>query len=143
LLSGSWPPLPRTSFVIPAYARERSPLRDEPNVRAACADPKETVVCFPRNCDSVGFYLERADLRSTRSKFVHLLVADLLTRPRTVVLFTHRHSLEALRFALPPDLQMTPIASFRNTDGGWLSKLIGDSPWGLCDMAVIERATPR
>ena len=77
-----------------------------PELRAACADPAVTVCCYPRNCDSAAFYLGRDDLRSTRSKFVHLLVADLLSRERTVVLFTHRHSLEALKPALPPDLRV-------------------------------------
>jgi 4-amino-4-deoxy-L-arabinose transferase-like glycosyltransferase len=128
--------------VIPMYAKERSPLREEALVRAACADPKVAVVCYPRNCDSVGFYLQRDDLKSTRSKFVHLLVADLLTRPRTVVLFTHRHSMEALKFALPPDLKMTPVADFRRTDSGWLNKLVGETPWGLCDIAIVEKIGP-
>lgn len=130
-------------FVIPKYATERSPLREEALVRAACADPNVAVVCYPRNCDSVGFYLERDDLKSTRSKFVHLLVADLLTRPRTVVLFTHRHSMEALKFALPPDLMMTPVADLRRKDGSWISKLVGETPWGLCDIAVIEKVSTK
>ncbi len=129
-----------TNFIVlPVYAKERSPMRDEAVMHAACADPNVAVVCYPRNCDSVGFYLERADLKSTRSKFVHLLIADLLTRPRTIVLFTHRHSIEAIKPALPPELRLTPIANFRRTDGNWLSKIIGDTPWGLCDIAVIER----
>jgi hypothetical protein len=114
------------------------------DVRSACADPAVTVCCYPRNCDSAAFYLGRDDLRSTRSKFAHLLVADLLTRERTVVLFTHDHSLAALKYTLPPDLRITRAVSFRRRVPGpaWLTKLIGETPWGLCDLAVIERTRP-
>jgi 4-amino-4-deoxy-L-arabinose transferase-like glycosyltransferase len=124
---------------VPWYALQRSPLREAAVVRHYCADPATAVVCYPRNVDSVGFYLGRDDLKSTRSKHVHLLVQDLLGRPRTVVLFTHRHSLEALRFALPKELTLTKVADFRTDRGGWLGKLVGDVPWGLCDIGVVER----
>src|SRR5437588_982928 len=43
----------------------------------------------------------------------HLLVADLLSRDRTVILFTHNHSLAALKDALPPDLRITKEVTFR------------------------------
>jgi len=66
LLFRPMPASDRRCATKPMCAR-RAPIRRRPS----CG--------FPRNCDSVGFYLERADLRSTRSKFVHLLVADLLT----------------------------------------------------------------
>ena len=58
-----------------------------------------------------------------------------------MVLFTHRHSYEALRPTLPPQLHITEMKSFRrkDTENGLLDKLIGETPWGLCDMAVIER----
>jgi len=130
------------AVVLPWYAQERSPMREAAVVRAFCGDPAVAVVCYPRNCDSVGFYLGRDDLKSTRSKHVHLLIKDLLSRPRTVVLFTHRHSLEALRFALPKELKLTPVADFRRRDG-WLPKLIGETPWGLCDIGVVERSAAR
>jgi 4-amino-4-deoxy-L-arabinose transferase-like glycosyltransferase len=128
------------AIALPWYAHERSPLREADVVRQFCADPAVTVVCFPRNCDSVGFYLGRDDLKSTRSKHVHLLIQDLLSRRRTVVLFTHRHSLEGLRHALPKELTLTQVADFRRR-GGWLPKLIGETPWGLCDIGVVERRT--
>jgi hypothetical protein len=113
-------------------------------LRAACAGPSVAVCCYPRNCDSAAFYLGRDDLRPTRSKFAHLLVEDLLKRDRTVVLFTHRHSLAALKYALPPDLRVARAVSFRRDVPGpaWLSRLVSDTPWGLCDLAVIERTRP-
>jgi 4-amino-4-deoxy-L-arabinose transferase-like glycosyltransferase len=135
-----------TNYVaLPWYAALRSPLgAPAAELRAACADPAVAVCCYPRNCDSAAFYLGRDDLRPTRSKFAHLLVEDLLTRERTVVLFTHRHSLAALKFALPPDLRVARAVSFRRDLPGpaWLTRLLGDTPWGLCDLAVIERTRP-
>ncbi len=133
------------AVVLPWYAWQRSPLGPpETVVRELCGDPKVPVCAYPRNVDSVAFYLGRDDVRPTRSKFAHLLVADLRERPRTVVLFTHRHSLEAFKFALPPDLRVTREVSFRRRLPGpaWLTAVVGDTPWGLCDIAVIERADP-
>jgi hypothetical protein len=123
---------------LPWYAAHRSPMADPEPVRRACADPRVPVVCYPRNCDSVAFYLGRDDLRSARSKYAVDLVADMLQRPRTVVLFTHRHSLEALRYALPSELRVTDVVEFKRPAGG-LEKLVGDTPWGLCHLAVVER----
>jgi hypothetical protein len=114
-------------------------------LRMLCGDPTTAVCCYPRSCDSAAFYLGRDDLHPTRSKFVHLLVEDLLSRDRTVVLFTHNHSLAALKHALPPDLRIAREVSFRRAAGlapAVLTPLIGDTPWGLCDAAVIERTRP-
>src|SRR4029079_2775320 len=76
-------------------------------VLALCADRDTRVVCYPRNCDSVAFYLGRDDLQSYRSKETPALIRFLLDQPRAVVLFTHRHSLKGLRAVLPPDLHLT------------------------------------
>jgi hypothetical protein len=134
------------SLVVPWYAAHRSPMgAPATEVRAACGDPATVVRCYPRECNSAAFYLGRDDLRSTRSKFVHLLIADLLTRERTVVLFTHRHSYQLLAESLPPELTIAHSASFRRRLPGpeWLTQLVGDTPWGLCDLAVIHNSRPR
>jgi 4-amino-4-deoxy-L-arabinose transferase-like glycosyltransferase len=131
------------TVILPWYADFRSPMGGRANeLRTLCGDPNTVVCCYPRSCDSAAFYLGRDDLRPTRSKFVHLLVAELLSRPRTVVLFTHNHSLAALKDALPPDLRITREVSFHRRVPGpnWLTSLVGETPWGLCDVAVIERA---
>jgi 4-amino-4-deoxy-L-arabinose transferase-like glycosyltransferase len=109
-------------FVVPEMARLRSPMSDPEIVRAHCADRAVPVRCYPRNLDSVAFYLGRDDLRSYRSKQAHLLIQELLEQPATVVLFSHRHSLQGLSGMLPPALRVS-----------WAA------PLGLCDMAVIER----
>jgi hypothetical protein len=67
-------------------------------------------------------------------------VEELLNRPRTVVLFTHRHSLATFKEVLPPRLRIVEAATLRRGRAYSLAeKLAGDSPWGLCDLAVIER----
>jgi 4-amino-4-deoxy-L-arabinose transferase-like glycosyltransferase len=130
------------SCALPWYADIRSPMgAPEAELRRMCTDPSTVVCCFPRGCDSAAFYLGRDDLRPTRSKFVHLLIADLRTRDRTVILFTHNHSLAGLKDALPPDLRISYEVTFRRTIAcsDWLTQLVGETPWGLCDAAVIER----
>jgi 4-amino-4-deoxy-L-arabinose transferase-like glycosyltransferase len=130
---------------LPWYAEQRSPMGAPATVlQELCADPATAVCCYPRSCDSAAFYLGRDDFRPTRSKFVHLLIADLLSRERTVVLFTHNHSLAALKHSLPPDLRVTREVSFRRRLPGpaLLTTLIGETPWGLCDVAVIECSRP-
>lgn len=133
------------SFALPWYAEQRSPMgAPAADMRALCGDPTTAVCCYPRNCDSAAFYLGRDDLTPTRSKFVHLLVQDLLSRDRTVVLFTHNHSLAALKPALPPDLRIAREVSCRRKVAGpaFLTTIVGETPWGLCDIAVIERTRP-
>jgi 4-amino-4-deoxy-L-arabinose transferase-like glycosyltransferase len=130
------------SVALPWYADLRSPMGGpEAELRALCSDPEITVCCYPRGCDSAAFYLGRDDVQPTRSKFVHLFIKDLRSRDRTVVLLTHNHSLAALKDALPPDLRITHEVTFRRKVPGpaVLTTLVGETPWGLCDLAVIEK----
>jgi 4-amino-4-deoxy-L-arabinose transferase-like glycosyltransferase len=134
--------LAANAIILPWYAQLRSPMGIQAaDMQELCADPSTAVCCYPRSCDSAAFYLGRDDLRPTRSKFVHLLVADLLTREKTVILFTHNHSLAALKDALPPELRITKEVTFHRRVPGpkWLTPLIGETPLGLCDAAVVER----
>ncbi len=129
-------------YVVPWYAQQRSPMVDPATIAQYCGDPKAAIVCFPRNVDSVAFYMQRDDLRHIRTKESQKLVEDMLTRRRTVVLFTHRHSLATLKEVLPPRLKITQTTTLQRPPQGAsiADKLMGDSPWGLCDLAVIERA---
>jgi hypothetical protein len=110
-------------------------MRWSEQVARQCSDPQTPVICYPRNCDSVAFYLGRDDLRSFRSKQTPAMIRYLLGQPRAVILFTHRHSLEALRQVLPPELRLvdeTPLCA---------SAKLG--PEGMCYLAVVERRSPR
>ena len=110
-------------LVIPHYARQRSPIDRLEELRASC-DTGMPVVCFPRNVDSVAFYLGRTDFRTYRSKQLPDLVQALEQQPHTLVLFGHRNSPETLKLHLPPHLRM-----------------VDRKPLGICEMAVIERIT--
>ncbi|MBY0523224.1 MAG: phospholipid carrier-dependent glycosyltransferase [Gemmataceae bacterium] len=115
---------------LPWYAEHHSPFR-EPEVVERYCEPGTPVVCYPRNCDSVAFYLGRDDLRTYRSKQTPQLIHYLETQPRTVLLFTHRHSMDALRQVLPPQLCMTDATPLCGSARPGIE--------GLCYMAVVKR----
>jgi hypothetical protein len=135
------------NVALPWYAGYRGPLAQMGELRRECEDRGTPLVCYPRSCDSVGFYAGREDLRTFRSKQTHLLVYDLQQRPRTVLLLTHRHSLQALRHALPPELQVTGekhlgLGELPGVPSGLSQSLtwfLGETALGLCDVVVIER----
>ena len=164
LVSGSWrlsrtPPLiAAASFVVllgthlvvvPWYAAYRSPMCRADDVRRYCSDRSTPVVCYPRDCDSVSFYLHRDDLRSYRSKEIEDLRALVRAKPRTIILCTHRHSLKGLKELLPPEVCVVEsvhcgLADMPNVPGSVmkpLAKLMGETALGLCDVAVIGPRT--
>jgi 4-amino-4-deoxy-L-arabinose transferase-like glycosyltransferase len=135
---------------LPWYAKFRSPFSRETEVIRHCAGAP--VVCYPRSCDSLGFYLSRDDLQTFRSKDTPALIEQCKQQPRTVVVFTHRHSLETLRQVLPTDQlcltdEMPLFDSARAGLDGWkylLSKSpLGDgtrdSKEGTCYLAIVRR----
>jgi 4-amino-4-deoxy-L-arabinose transferase-like glycosyltransferase len=123
---------------LPWYARERSPMGRPELVERFVNDPNTVVVTYPRDCNSVAFYTGRSDLQTVRTKNVNQFIVDSHFRPRTVVLFTHAHSLASFREALPPTLRVTETVSLRRKGKTLVDKLLGGSPWGLCDIAVLE-----
>jgi 4-amino-4-deoxy-L-arabinose transferase-like glycosyltransferase len=144
---GTFMVLAATHYVAcPWYAAYRSPVGRPDEVCRLCGDKATTVVCYPRNCDSVAFYLGRDDLRSYRSKSIEDLRYLVRVRPRTVILCTHRHSLHGLRQLLPPDVRIVEEVPFglANLPGvpprlmKVLIELMGETALGLCDIAVVE-----
>lgn len=117
---------------IPRYAEFHSPWSDPENVTKYCQDRSVPVICYPRSCDSVAFYLGRDDFRSYRSKDTPQLLEFLLQQPRTVILFSHRHSLEGLRQVLPAQLR---IGDERPLSGSLRSLTKPE----MCHMAVVHR----
>jgi hypothetical protein len=132
--------------VLPWYAEYRSPMHREDEVRRLCGDRDTAVACYPRNCDSVAFYLGREDLRAYRSKEIEDLRALVRARPRTVILCTHRHSLQGLRQLLPPEvcvvdevrLELTNLPGVPKRLRRPLALLMGETALGLGDVAVVE-----
>jgi len=109
-------------IVIPYFARQRSPMNHPDTVHAWCDDPHVPVLCFPRNVDSVAFYLGRDDFRTYRSKEMEEMLQAMATQPRTVILFAHRNSPQTLARHLPPHL-----------------RVVDRKTLGLCEMAVVEK----
>jgi 4-amino-4-deoxy-L-arabinose transferase-like glycosyltransferase len=133
--------------IVPWYANYRSPLPHWEEVAETCGDPETPVLCYPRQAHAIAFYLKREEMPSFRSKEVHLLCAKLRKHPRTVVLLTHRHSLQALCQALPPELRVVHATRFALASPRWMGRryrhafvrLLGETALGVCDLAVIER----
>jgi 4-amino-4-deoxy-L-arabinose transferase-like glycosyltransferase len=125
-------------FGMPWYARERSPYGRPELVKRFVDDPDTTVLCFPRNCDSLAFYMNRSDMRNVRTRDVNQMFVDCHHRARTVILFTHNDSLAGFKETLPPSLGIVEEVSLRRKYGqGTLDKLFGSTPWGLCDVVVV------
>ncbi|MDB5311430.1 MAG: glycosyltransferase family 39 protein [Gemmataceae bacterium] len=123
---------------VPWYAKERSPFGRPDLVGRFVTDPDTTVVCFPRNCDSLAFYTGRSDFAPVPTKETNQLMVACHHRPRTVILFTHSDSLAGFRNTLPPSLEIVEAVSLKRKYGGSaLDKLFGSTPWGLCDVAVV------
>ena len=130
----------------PWYAAYRSPMQRADEVRRLCADPSVPVACYPRDCDSVAFYLGRDDLQSYRSNAIDKLRKLVREQPRTVILCTHRHSRQQLHQLLPPEVRIVEEvhvgleelpgvpAPFRKG----LAILMGETALGLSDLAVVE-----
>jgi 4-amino-4-deoxy-L-arabinose transferase-like glycosyltransferase len=117
---------------IPWYARFHSPMSQPNEVRQYCGDPATPVVCYPRNCDSVAFYLGRDDLRNYRSKETPALIEFLVRQPRTILLFTHRHSPDSLRHALPAGMCLTGLVPISRS---WANAFRTE----FCYMGIVER----
>src|SRR5262249_9311739 len=66
------------------------------------------VVCHPHRCDSVSFYLERQDIRSYSRDERDRLIADLRSRPETIVFVTSAHALDELLTLLPESMEFMP-----------------------------------
>lgn len=117
-------------LAIPWYARHHSPMGRAADTIRELGGPDTPIVCYPRPCDSVAFYLGREDLRSYRSKDTNYLILALQQQPRTLLLFTHRHSHRALRTLLPKELHIVQEAPlFGSTRLG---------PEGDCYYALVE-----
>ena|ERR1043166_2233658 len=91
------------------------------DMQATCGDPNVPVICFPRNVDSVAFYVGRSDFQTFRSKEIDALVHELGENTRTVILFGHRNSPATLERNLPAHL-----------------RLVERRRMGLCEIGVVE-----
>jgi len=120
---------------IPWYAEFHSPMSRPDEVRRFCSG--HPVVCYPRPCDSVAFYLGRDDFSSYRSKETKNLLHFLQDQPRTTIIFTHRHSPDGLNSVLPAaHLRMKDLTPICRSWAGFFQL-------EECKMAVIEKQNDR
>jgi 4-amino-4-deoxy-L-arabinose transferase-like glycosyltransferase len=133
---------------LPWYARFHSPMSRPEVVFRYCESTP--VACYPRNCESAGFYLGREDLHLFRGKEAPELIEFCKTSPRTVILFMHRHSLQEIRRTLPPGLTLTdevPLFDSAKANVEGVNHLLRSSLWdgsrdgsaSQCFMAVVRR----
>jgi len=122
---------------LPWYAEQRSPF-GRPDLVARFVTEPGAVVSYPRNCDSLAFYAGRADFDRVRTKDTNQRMVDCHHREKTVILFTHRDALAGFRNTLPPSLEIVETVSLRRSTGvGLVDRLVGSTPWGLCDVVVV------
>jgi 4-amino-4-deoxy-L-arabinose transferase-like glycosyltransferase len=95
--------------LLPGYYRKfsfRAELRS-PAVSVHRADA--AVICYPHLWDSVTFYLGHDDVRAYGPSNRNLLIADLCSRPESVLMVKSGHVLNDLLRALPDSLEFVPI----------------------------------
>jgi 4-amino-4-deoxy-L-arabinose transferase-like glycosyltransferase len=135
--------------LVPWYADYRSPLRQWPELARHCGNRRTPVVCYPRMCHSVAFYLGREDVTWYRSKEIDQLRQALRQQPSTVMLLSHRHSYQALQQALPPEFDLRreahfglpPVPGLPPSLGRSLAKSMGETALDLADLVVVQRRT--
>jgi dolichol-phosphate mannosyltransferase len=94
---------------LPAYHR-RFALRGQVRLhQSLVADGRTPVVCYPHRWDSVSFYLRSNDVRVYTPERQAQLVADLRSRPRTLVFVKSERYLDDLLSALPASLVFVPF----------------------------------
>jgi 4-amino-4-deoxy-L-arabinose transferase-like glycosyltransferase len=138
------------NVVLPWYAGYRAPAGRLAELKNYCEDRQTPLICYPRNCDSLAFYVARDDLRCYRSKEVNQLIVNLQRQRRTILILTHRHSLQFLSYALPPELRvveqrhfgLSPLGGLPEALAQNLTWIMGETSLGLCDLAVIENRKP-
>jgi 4-amino-4-deoxy-L-arabinose transferase-like glycosyltransferase len=104
--------------LLPGYARKfsmRAQVRPNQNLSA---DPNIPVICYPHGWDSVSFYLRRNDVRVYPPARRQALIADLRSRPKTLVFVKSERYLRELERALPASLEFVPCGRQGNVTAG-------------------------
>jgi 4-amino-4-deoxy-L-arabinose transferase-like glycosyltransferase len=95
--------------LLPGYYRKFS-LRTE--LRSAAVSihrSRSTVICYPHLWDSVTFYLGHNDVRAYGPPDLNSLIADLRSRPESVLMVKSGHVVNDLLRALPDALEFVPV----------------------------------
>jgi dolichol-phosphate mannosyltransferase len=89
----------------PAYNRQYALRSDLRKQLALMHDRSASVACYPQRWDSVSFYLPRADVKVYHSDERARLLADLRTRPETLLLVKSGRALREVLDDLPGSVE--------------------------------------
>jgi hypothetical protein len=106
-------------YLQPAYNRQFA-LRDQLPSEAALAARGAPVVCYPLRWDSVSFYLPHADVRVYTREQRHQLLADLRSRPRTLLLVKSGKVFEEFLRDLPDSVDFMTHSRAGIVTAGWV-----------------------
>jgi len=104
--------------LLPGYARKFSIRAQVRPNRVMSKDPNIPVVCYPHGWDSVSFYLRRNDVRVYSPDRRQALIADLRSRPQTLVFVKSERYRRELERALPASLEFVPCGRQGNVTAG-------------------------
>jgi hypothetical protein len=93
--------------LLPRYARQYS-LRGVVRRHANTTEGRLPIASYPRQWDSISFYLERDDIRVYSPERCDELVADLRSRPQTLVFVKTERWLSQLLKRLPAAMEFVP-----------------------------------
>jgi dolichol-phosphate mannosyltransferase len=106
-------------FLQPAYNRQFA-LRDSLCSHAVIAEKGQlSIACYPQRWDSVSFYLPQADVRVYTRGQLRQLLADLHTRPETLLLVKSGSHLDELVRELPYSIEFLRPDHLSPVTAGW------------------------
>jgi hypothetical protein len=104
----------------PAYNRQYA-LRDPLRTRAVLAEKgRLTIACYPQRWDSVNFYQPQADVSVYTRDQRRQLLADLQSRPRTLLLAKSGKTFEELLRDLPDSVEFAVSGRPGLVTAGWV-----------------------
>lgn len=109
-------------YLQPAYNRQfalRAPLR---SITVLAERGHLSIVCYPQRWDSVSFYRPQVEVRVYTRQQRRQLLADLLSRPRTLLLVKSGKVLEELLRELPDSIEFTAHGRPGLVTAGWVSR---------------------
>jgi hypothetical protein len=95
--------------LLPGYYRKFSLRAELRSPSVASHRSHAPVICYPHLWDSVTFYLGHHDVRAYDLPDRNSLIADLHSRPESVLMVKSGHVLNDLLRALPDSLEFVPI----------------------------------
>lgn len=108
-------------YWLPVYSEQFSV---EAVVNDARSSATETpIVCYGHGWDSIGFYLERDDVRTFLGPGREAIATELAKHPRTIVFISTRRDGGDFSDRLPDGMRYVPLASSRQANVGIVERI--------------------